>query len=306
MNVSLDDSEKHQYYKDFRQAGKYAKVVREHGKSLIKSDASYMDIYRSIIKKIESLGAQPAFPPQMSFDDIAAHYLPGPNEDMKLQEQVVKLDVGVSVNGAIGDTATTVDLSGKWSDLITASADAVKNAVAKMDVGVELREIGKEIQDVIGSYDGLTSIKNLSGHGLNPYTIHCKPTIPNYDNNDRTQLGPDMTFACEPFATTGKGMIYDSGNGWIFRMNARKPVRDPVARKIMDQAELFGGLPFSMFELDVAKIPFFKVRVALKQLERQGVLDSYGPLVEEAHGMVSQAEHSVLFDDDGKKWITTQ
>jgi methionyl aminopeptidase len=242
----------------------------------------------------------------MAFNETAAHFMPASNDDAQLSDQLIKLDVGVSVNGAIGDNATTVDLSGEWSDLIKASREAVDHAVRTIDIDVPIRQIGKEIQDVISSHGDFTSIKNLSGHGLAPYTIHCRPTIPNYDNSDDTPFSPGMTFACEPFATTGKGLIYDAGDGWIFRMIERKPIRDPVARKLMDRFEVFNGLPFSLFQIEIDDLPFFKLRVALKQMERAGIIEVYGALVEEGKGMVSQAEHSVLIDDDGKKWVTTR
>ena len=294
------------YMDDFRQAGKLAKETLTYGTSLIRSGASYTEIIRNIYAKIHELGAEPAFPPQMALNETAAHFMPGPNEDIVLDDQLVKLDIGVSVNGAIGDTATTVDLSGRWNDLVQASRDALDTATDMIEVGMELREVGKAIQEAIASHDDYTSIKNLSGHGLAPYTIHCAPTIPNFDNGNTATFEPNMTFACEPFATNGKGLIRESGDGWIFRIQQKKPIRNPVARRILAQAETFNGLPFSLFELDTEKVPGFKLRVALKQLEQLDIIENYGPLVEEAGGMVSQAEHSILLDDEGNKFITTK
>ena len=293
------------YQEDFKQAGAIARDVLQYGTSLIKPGASYVDVLDKLYKKIEAMGAKPAFPPQMACNEVAAHFMPGPNEDVVFNDQLIKLDVGVCVNGAIGDNATTVDLSGQWSDLVNASREAVEIAVDRMEIGMTMGQIGAIIHDVITGY-GFAPVKNLSGHGLASYTVHCKPTVPNYDNNDPTTIEPGMTFACEPFATNGKGMIYESEhNAWIFRLIERKPVRDPLARKLMSEFEQFGGLPFSLAEVTV-KAPLFKLRVALKQLERAGALQSYGPLIEEEKGFVAQAEHSVLFDDDGRKWITTR
>jgi methionyl aminopeptidase len=305
MKFELNEKERLEYYENFKKSGKLARETLEYGASLIKPGASYVSVLRSILKKIEDLGAKPAFPPQMSLNETAAHFMPSPNDDVVFNDELIKLDIGINVDGAIGDNATTVDLSGKWKDLVKASREAVNNATKIIEVGTPIRNIGKEIQETILSYNDYTSVKNLSGHGLAPYVIHCKPTIPNYDNGNETKITKDMTFACEPFATPGKGLIRESGDGWIFRMVAKKPVRDPVARKLISKFEEFNGLPFSLFETDT-NVPYFKLRVALKQMERLNIIQSYPPLVEETKGMVSQAEHSILIDSDGKKFITTR
>src|SRR5258706_1290048 len=102
-------NQKYQSY--FLHAGKLASEVRTYGKSLIKSGASYNGVIKKIGEKIVELGAIAAFPPQIALNDVAAHFLPQPDEDIIFSDQLVKLDIGVCFNGAIGDCAVSVDLS---------------------------------------------------------------------------------------------------------------------------------------------------------------------------------------------------
>ncbi|MFT4310260.1 MAG: type II methionyl aminopeptidase [Candidatus Woesearchaeota archaeon] len=294
------------YHQDFKQAGQIAKQALQYGASLVKPGASYTEVLTQIVAKIKELGAQPAFPPQMAMNQTAAHFMPFLGDDVVFNDELIKLDVGVSYKGAIGDNATTIDLSGAYTDLVKASRQAVESTVEMMDIGVSLHEVGKHIQEVIESYEEFTPIKNLSGHGLGPFQIHTKPSIPNYGNGDTTTIKPGMTFACEPFATTGKGMIHDAGNAAIYRFLQRKPQRLPEARVLQEVFEKTSGLPFCLQQLDIPKMPLFKLKVAMRSLQQSGALESYGALVESSGGMVSQAEHSILFDDEGKKWVTTR
>jgi methionyl aminopeptidase len=185
---------------DWIKAGKIAAETLEHGRLMIKKGNKLVDVCDACDKKIYELGAIPAFPSQISCNDIAAHFCPEENDETVFDEQLASLDVGACLNGAIGDNAVTVDLSGKYSDLVKASRDALNNALKTVKVGATLGEIGKAIQESIESY-GFSPIRNLSGHGLASYNIHDKPSIPNFDTGDDTQLEEGMHIAIEPFAT---------------------------------------------------------------------------------------------------------
>lgn len=288
---------------DWIKAGKIAGEAREFGKGLIKEGAKLLEITEKVEAKIKELGGEMAFPAQLSRNEIAAHYNAAYNDQTILGKDLVKLDVGVNINGAIGDTAVTVDLSGENEKLVNASREALQEAIKIIKPGLEIREIGKVIQEKIQSYD-FSPIRNLSGHGLNIYKIHDKPTIPNYDNNDSTKLVVGQTFAIEPFATTGVGAVMDSKPSEIYRLINKKPVRDFKTRKILDFIEKnYKELPFAKRWL-VKEFDLFKVNMALASLEKIRVLHQYEQLVEKNKGLVSQAEHSVMVTEDGVKVLT--
>lgn len=280
---------------DWRKAGRIAAEALAFGKGLIKPGASLLEVSDKIEEKIRQLGGECAFPVQISNDSIAAHYCAEPDDKIIFESQVVCLDIGVHINGCIGDTACTVDLSGKNSELVKASEEALENAIKTVRTGATLAEIGKAIHDTITSY-GFSPIRNLSGHGLSPYNVHDTPSIPNYDTGDKTRLTKGQVIAIEPFATNGLGMIHETENANIFSIITKKPVRSMITRQILKEIEKYNGLPFTTRWL-AKKFPLFKLNFALKDLLNNGIITKYPPLPDKNKGLVSQAEHTLLVDD---------
>ncbi len=288
---------------ELRKAGKIAAKALEHGRKLIKPGASLLEVTKQIEDFIHAEGGEPAFPVNLSLNDCAAHYTAKKDDSTVFKDEIIKLDVGVHVNGFIGDTACTIDLSGKNAKLREASEKAVEAAIKLVKPGVTLGEIGKAIEKTITDA-GFKPIRNLSGHGLEQYHTHAYPTIPNYDSGDGEELEEDMIIAIEPFATTGVGMIKESGNAEIFNMREFKAVRVGFVREIIKYIEKkFKTLPFSRRGL-LSKFSEPQVNYALKQFAELEILNDYAPLVERAGGLVSQAEHTLLVTKDGCEVLT--
>ncbi|MFH1064221.1 MAG: M24 family metallopeptidase [Candidatus Woesearchaeota archaeon] len=189
----------------------------------------------------------------------------------------------------------TIDLSGKYSELVKASRDALDAAIKVVQVGTALRDIGKEIEQAIGSY-GLKPVRNLSGHGIGEWTVHTAPSIPNYDTGDDDVLEEGMTIAIEPFASMGAGLIQDKGIPQIHAIIGKKPVRNMGTRQVLKMLQPLNGLPFAPRWL-TKEMPVFKVNFALKELDQLNMLHSYAPLVDKEGGFISQAEHSLYVGD---------
>jgi len=230
-------------------------------------------------------------------NECAAHYTAKINDDLKFNDEVIKLDVGVHVDGFVGDTACTVDLSGKHADLVKASEDALQAAISIIKPGVTLGEIGKVIEETIKKA-GFQPIRNLSGHGLDEYQSHAPPNIPNFDTGDETELEKGQVIAIEPFATTGIGVIHDKGTAEIFSMMGFKSTRVMFVRNIMKHiGDTYLTLPFSKLQLK-EKFSEGQIAFALKQFKQLEILQEYKPPVESKDGPVSQAEHTVYVDDE--------
>jgi methionyl aminopeptidase len=290
----------------FRKAGKIASQARAYGVSLMKPGASLFEVSEKIEENIISLGGLPAFPVQISINEIAAHYCSDPEDKTVLKEgDLAKLDLGVHIEGYVADTAVTVDLSkdSKYKDLVKASEEALQNAIKIIKPGITLREIGKTINDSIAKY-GFSPIRNLGGHGVGKYAVHGPPSIPNVDNGDKTTLNEGDTVAIEPFATTGAGMIYEKDLSNIFMIIGKKTARNLMTREVMKEIEKFKGLPFTERWLVKKGISLAKVNFALRELDNLGILRSFPPLPDKNKGMVSQAEHTLIVTKDGCEVIT--
>lgn len=281
---------------DAIKAGEIASKVRAYIKPIIKPNMSLLEIAEKIENKIFELGAKPAFPVNLSINDIAAHYTPSYNDET-LSHGLLKIDFGVHINGIIADLAFSVDLENikENKELIQASENALKKAVEKANLGIPLGEIGKAIQDEIES-NGFSPIINLSGHEMKKYELHSGTTIPNIDNKKTETLKKGL-YAIEPFATNGSGKVYDGKPSGIYVLIDDKNVRNPNAREVLRFIDdEYQTLPFCSRWL-VKKFGT-KALFALKQLEDNNNLHHFPQLVESSHAKVSQAEHTILVDDE--------
>lgn len=288
---------------ELRKAGNIAGKALDFGRKLIEPGTSLLDVSKKIEDFIHAEGGELAFPVNISLNDCAAHYTAKKDDTIIFKDEIVKLDVGVHVNGFIGDTACTVNLSGKNTGLKEASEKAIEAAIRLVKPGVTLGEIGKAIEKAITDA-GFKPIRNLSGHGLEQYQTHAYPTIPNYDNGDAEELEEEEVIAIEPFATAGAGMIKESGSAEIFNMRGFKAVRVGFVREISKYIEKkFKTLPFSRRDL-LNKFSEPQVNYALKQFAELEILNEYAPLVERTGGLVSQSEHTLLVTKEGCEVLT--
>src|SRR3989338_1168858 len=279
----------------WKKAGRLAAECLEYGRGLVKEGASLIEVSDKVEQKIFELGGKPAFPVQISFNETAAHNCASPDDKREFKQgDLIKLDVGVHIDGCIGDNAVTINL-GDYNELVKASVEARDSAIRISRPGITLAEIGAEIERTIKSY-GFNPVKNLSGHGLDAYGVHTHPTIPNFDNKDKFQLKQGQVVAIEPFATTGEGFIYEISEAEVFQLIVRRPVRTGFVRDILRDVEAFEGLPFAVRWL-AKKHSANKVNYAMKELTKQGIIRAYPPLVERTKGYVSQSEHSVYVDE---------
>jgi methionyl aminopeptidase len=168
---------------DYIKAGKIASEALQFGKTLIIPDASMLEVLNQIEKKVRDLGGELAFPAQISCDDLAAHFCPNEN-DIIFKEQVCCLDVGVHINGFIGDNALTVDLSNNHQELVIASREALNNALKIIRPGTTLSEIGKTIGETIQSCGFLANMRFIF---LHLYLIMIIKTIQNLNQTNKSQ-----------------------------------------------------------------------------------------------------------------------
>ena len=135
----------------------YAITITEPGKKLI-------DIAEEVENRIKSNSAEPAFPFNISINEIAAHYSPILNDNQKIPENsIVKIDMGVSVEGYIADAARTVIFDKKYEKLKESTEKALHKVLSEIKPGSSIYKVG-EIAEKSIKNDSFKVIVNLSGH----------------------------------------------------------------------------------------------------------------------------------------------
>ncbi|MGQ0638894.1 MAG: type II methionyl aminopeptidase [Nitrososphaerota archaeon] len=286
---------------DYLNAGKIAARVRENVRKKYHVGSTLYEICESIEKEIEQKGAKCAFPVNTSLNEVAAHYTAEPNDQKVIKEtDLLKIDLGVQINGYIADTAVTVCYDPKFDFLIQAAEAALKDAISMIRVGVKSSDVGKTIENTVKQM-GCIPISNLSGHSLEQYTIHAGKSIPNIWSVGSFSFLPTEAYACEPFVTTrdGLGFVREGNTRNIFSLVSRKRTKDAEVDRLIGYIwEKFNMLPFALRWLT----PEWDEKVARNLLEKiikTKSIRSY-PILVEANGQrVAQAEHTFIPQENG-------
>jgi methionyl aminopeptidase len=283
---------KDEILENYREAGSLASSVIRQGIREIKVGRPYLEVVEFIEDLVNQEGSGLAFPLNVSLNEDAAHDTAG-FEDPRVfaTGDIVKLDLGIHIDGYIADTAVTVDL-GRNALLVEASRDALNQAIRLVRPGITTGEIGAVVQSEIEGR-GYRPIANLTGHGLDRYIVHMPPNIPNIAIHGGAILKEGMVFAIEPFASTGSGHVSEKRRIEIFQQIATKPVRLAGARQIMEAVRGRHGMPFAK-----RWIPDPKADIALMSLSRSGILHAYPVLSDIPGSLVSQHEHTVIVTED--------
>ena len=286
---------------DYINAGKIASEVRENARRKNHVGSTLEDICNSIEKEIESKGGKCAFPVNVSLNEIAAHYTAEPNDSIIVKDtDLLKIDLGVQINGHIADTAVTVCYEPKYDFLVQAAESALREAMAIIRVGTKSSDVGKTIENTVKQMGGIP-IANLSGHSLEQYTIHAGKSVPNIWSIGSYSFQATEAYACEPFVTTpdGSGFVREGKIKNIFSLVSRKRTKDDEVNKLIDTIwQKFNMLPFALRWL----IPEYNEKTARELLERlikNKVVRSYPILVEANEQRVAQAEHTFIPKENG-------
>ena len=212
-------------YTDFKKSGIIHKIVQHNVIENLNKFNSALDIVEFIEENIKNLAKYDpnyplksgiGFPVGISINDIAAHFTPSKNNNIIIKDDdLIKIDFGVHINGCITDGAFSWCPNGKYNDLIDISKGATELAIKNSGVDVILGELGGLIQEYIESKEieidnkilPIKSIYDLSGHNIAPYIIHLNKAVPNIRIPYFERMKENEVFAIETFPTTGNGSI---------------------------------------------------------------------------------------------------
>lgn len=287
--------------KAYIKAGEITKEAQELSLKTLKIGDNLFEFAEKIEKAIIKKGGFPAFPINLSVNEVAAHYTPAFESDDELGENdVMKVDIGVHVDGYICDSAQTIDYGNNYSEMVNASDQALEEAVKMVEKNAVIGEIGAKIEETIKG-KGFKPIQNLSGHGVQQYDAHTYPTIPNINNNDKKELEDDTVIAIEPFATNGQGFVKEGAQAEIFQLEEKKGVRSREARKLLDFIdEEYSALPFAerWLQRDL-KMSEFGRKVGLRELMQKKCIIAF-PLLKEKEGSIVTQKETTLVLENGK------
>ncbi|HXG05705.1 MAG TPA: type II methionyl aminopeptidase [Nitrososphaera sp.] len=294
-------------FDSYLRAGKIAAKVREDARKKYHVGSTLLEICESVEAQIRSMGAQPAFPVNTSLNEIAAHYTAEPNDMTVVKEgDVLKIDIGVHIDGYIADTAVTVCYEPKYEALVKVAETALGEAVRIAKANTKANDIGRVIEATITKF-GFRPIQNLSGHSLQQYTIHAGKSIPNiWTIGSSFALQPNEAYAIEPFVTTkdAQGVVYEGKIKNIFGITSRKPVKDKDADELLELIwSRFKTLPFTLRWL-TDKHDEKDLRRLMEVLIKKKNVHSYPILVEGKQRVVVQAEHTLIPTDSVVNVIT--
>lgn len=274
--------------RDYRRAGKVAKDAIILARDATKEGTLAIDVAKKVEKFIGDSGASIAFPINICLNHVAAHYTPSDRDQLRFAKgDVVKLDIGVHINGCIADTATTVEVAtSNWTSLIKSSEDALDCALEMLAPGVGTSSIGSAIDTAIQSR-GFNSVKNLTGHSMERNVLHAGITVPNFASGERSILKSGTVVAIEPFATDGKGSVGGNKSGNIYHVIGNRTLSDEDANSFLASLiEKFDHLPFANRWCVGLSKDFDSF---IKKHWRHGNIRSYPILAERVGTMVSQA-----------------
>ncbi|MFO7872122.1 MAG: type II methionyl aminopeptidase [Candidatus Undinarchaeales archaeon] len=286
--------------KKYKEAGKIWKKAEKLGRKLVKPGTKVLDITEKIEALIREEGGEMAFPLNIGIDDVAAHFTPDSDCKIEIKEDsLITLDIGVHVDGYIADAAFTLSMSEseEHMNLIEAAEKSLENAIEVVKPGVNVEKIGEAVEETMEEYN-VKPISNLTGHNVDQYSLHSGLTIPNVKKKGGT-IKAGTAIAIEPFSTNGAGQVHDAQEIHIYEFLKKKNIRMQESRKILQMAERdFNKLPFAKRWLE-KNVSSLKLKMALKELLDAEALYQYPVLKEKEKGLVAQAEHTMIVQEDG-------
>ncbi|BDZ69951.1 type II methionyl aminopeptidase [Methanobacterium petrolearium] len=303
----------------YQKAGKIVKEVRQMAVDEVHEGMKVLTLIDLIESEIKKRGGLPAFPCNISINEVTAHYTsPSGDKSILKEGDLVKIDLGAHVEGYIADSATSVMIGSgegpfrcgdknytpeKQMKMIETVNNALEVAISTVRPGCQLGKIGTAVEEYINS-QGFVPVANLTGHSMSRWILHSGLSIPSVKENNPHELEEGDILAIEPFVTDGVGMVGDMKDTFIFKFLRDRPLRLNDARKLLEIIKRdYKNLPFAQRWLE-EEPKIRKVNLAMRQLISSRAIYPYHVLREKSGARVAQAEHTVIVESDGCKVLT--
>jgi len=285
----------------YRIAGSIAYSSLKHAREIAKEGMKVIELCEEVEDKIKKLNGNPAFPCNISQNSEAAHYTAGIDDEKKIESgSVLKIDIGVHVDGYIADTATTITYSPADERMAILNNRLLDDAIRVVRAGESI-EVIAEVVEPKAHRSGFRPIANLAGHQLDVYVIHAGVSVPNVREQVNSKFKENTAYAIEPFLVPheAKGWVVNSKGGNIYRLLSRKRTKDASLDQMVEYIwERYRSLPFSPRWLlnDFSKEAVSRL---MDEMLRKKLVMQYPVLIEASGARVTQFEHTIFVRSDG-------
>src|SRR5882672_8288366 len=205
-----------------RAAGQLVGRVLQELRAMVEPGMTTMEVNDAAEQMIRDAGAYPTFKGYNGFpysicasvNEQVVHGFPSSYE-LKGRD-IFSIDVGATLEGFVGDTATTVAV-GKVSDdrlkLVRVTEECLNLAIEQCYAGNHLGDIGFAVQSHAEG-QGYSVVRDYVGHGIGR-RMHEDPQIPNYGKPGKgPKIRNGYVFAVEPMVNLGTCDTKVLADGW--------------------------------------------------------------------------------------------
>jgi len=205
-----------------RAAGQLVGRVLQELRRMVEPGITTLEIDRAAEKMIRDAGALPTFKGYhgypfsicASVNEQVVHGFPSA---YKLEEgDIFSIDCGATLEGFVGDTATTVPVGRVSSDLlklVRVTEECLERAIQQCREGKYLGDIGWAVQEHAEAH-GYSVVRDYVGHGIGR-RMHEDPQIPNYGTPGKgARIKNGYVFAIEPMVNMGTHLTKVLKDGW--------------------------------------------------------------------------------------------
>ena len=210
-----------------RRAGQITGAVRDEIASLARPGMSTFDLDQLAGAVISSTGGKSAFKGYygypgnicISVNEVVVHGIGSPDRIIG-EKDIVSIDVGVSIDGAMGDTALTFGFGEPAPEvkrLLDGTREALMEGIAAARAGAFVRDVSAAVEHCARKHR-LGIVREYVGHGCG-IKLHEPPEVPNYTGWGKgPRLEPGMVICIEPMLNLGgEAVRLDRTDHWTVR-----------------------------------------------------------------------------------------
>ena len=151
-----------------------------------------------------------------SINEEVVHGVPSKQRVLR-EGDIVKIDIGVQLDGYYGDSATTVPVGRIQPE----TQRLLRVTKESLDLAIEQATAGRRLFDLCGAVqrhvegNGLSIVRDFVGHGIGT-KLHEEPQVPNYIDRraSNPRLREGMVLAIEPMVAAGGRETRVLGDHW--------------------------------------------------------------------------------------------